>query len=171
MILSRILFKLFRITFLIKLTQNLHKIISIKKLVRKIERSYYYNYQKYRNFQFYKYVIRPFCSLYRYGNIDKVTTQIRFYLERIKRKHTYPIRAFTALFRILKPARYLFFKLQISGKINYRTRSRVYIVSQGGIPLNRFNTQMSYSQAVANAKAGSFMIKLTTYNMTAAESL
>ena len=60
----------------------------------------------------------------------------------------------------------MFFKLTIAGKVNYRTRSCKYIISQGGIPLNRFNTQMNYSQAIANAKAGSFTIRLTTYNMT-----
>jgi len=60
----------------------------------------------------------------------------------------------------------MFFKLTVTGKVNYRTRSSIYSISQGGIPLNRFNTQMNYSQAIANAKAGSFTIRLTTYNMT-----
>jgi len=166
LILNKFLLKLFNITFLVKFTQNLHKLVSTRKLLWKIEHSYYYNYQKYRNFQFYKFVIRSFFSLYRYGNIFRVTDQIRFYLERIKRKHTYPIRGFTTLFRILKPGNFMFFKLTVTGKVNYRTRSSIYSISQGGIPLNRFNTQMNYSQAIANAKAGSFTIRLTTYNMT-----
>ena len=166
LILNKFLLKIFNITFLVKFTQNLHKLVSTRKLLWKIEHSYYHNYQKYRNFQFYRFVIRSFFSLYRYGNIYRVTDQIRFYLERIKRKHTYPIRGFTTLFRILKPGNFMFFKLTIAGKVNYRTRSCKYIISQGGIPLNRFNTQMNYSQAIANAKAGSFTIRLTTYNMT-----
>lgn len=59
----------------------------------------------------------------------------------------------------------LYFRLEVNGKVNYRTRTRSFVIAQGGIPLNRFNTQMDYSQAVANAKAGTFSIKLTTLNI------
>jgi len=135
-------------------------LLSTKRL-RKIARRHYV-ISRYRRQRMYKRVLPFIAIMFRYWNAQPLIEQIAFEMEKTK-KHWPILRTIRAIVQYLKPTSYSGYRIAVRGKISSSKRTRTFYIRDGRLPINTFQTRMTYAFYQSNARIGSFGLKSWIY--------
>ena len=99
----------------------------------------------------------------RYKNATPLALQMGVEFEK-RTKHWPIIRSYREFFRQIASKTLYGWRISIRGKINEADRARSYVIGQGPIPLQQFFKRVDYTFLPADAKTGSFSIKMHNYH-------
>jgi hypothetical protein len=110
----------------------------------------------------YKFFQRTFPTLITYGKFlqpqmlaDAIAQEIA-----LTKQHRQLLRNIREFIYKLRSFQLLAYRIAIIGKLNGANRTKLFVIKRGAIPIQRFNKRMTYGLSQAQARTGTFGIKV-----------
>ena len=129
-----------------------------------INKVYFKKFKKLLKNKLYKNLVRSmFISAYEKNSAKLIADVISIYVNKHKKKHYYLMSILKNYFEILiysKFSKIKGIKIKVSGRINGAPRAKTKTIQIGSIPLQSFNSLISYHNSVSYTSNGSLGVKV-----------